>query len=174
LSAYIQEFTKLATSLVEGKPVADAGKPPLDLLHNQVELLPGVMYDSTPLNTRFGDLIEDVQLNATAKAGDVVTARFWSASPRNDLFTEGTFALVEVLDAESGWKAVYDDDDLCLKFLWSRPLKLAGYSQATIQWEIPANVISGTYRLRHFGAAKPFLVGNLHYFDGISSPFVVS
>ena len=153
----------------------DPGEQPSDLFHNQLELLPGVVYDSTPPNTRFGDIIEDVKLEGSAKAGDVITARFWSASPRNDLFTEGTFALVEALDAESGWKAAFDDDDLCLKFLWSRPSKLSAYSQATIQWEIPENVVPGTYRLRHFGAAKkPFFVGKFYYFDGISSPFVVS
>lgn len=173
LSAYIQELTKLAAALAEGKSV-EPGTPPPDLYDKQLEYLPGVVFDDTPANVNFGDVIEDVPPKGSLKMGDVVIASFWSACPRNDLFTERTFSLVEVLDTKGSWKPAYDDDDLSLRFLWSRPSTLSPYSQATIRWEIPTTAAPGTYRLRHFGAAKHFGGGNLQYFNGTSSTFVVS
>eukprot|EP00250_Pteridium_aquilinum_P019165 c24326_g1_i2 orf=126-2429(-) len=173
LSAYIQEFTKLATALAEGKPV-ETGPPPLNLLGKQMELLPGVVMDSVPDNVNFGSVIEDIPSQKLFRGKDVATARFWSACPRNDLFTERTFALVEMLDRKGSWNPAYDDDDLSLRFLWSRPSGLSPYSYATIRWEIPSTAALGTYRLRHFGAAKPFGFGNLQYFNGTSKTFTVS
>lgn len=173
LSAYIQEFTKLATALAEGKPV-ESGLPPPNLLDKQLSLLPGVILDDVPINVDFGSVIEDVPTEGAFKGGDVVTAKFWSACPRNDLFTEGTFALVEMLDTKGMWNSAYDDDDLSLQFLWSRPSTMSPYSYATIRWEIPNTAPPGTYRLRHFGAAKHFGGGDLQYFNGTSKTFVVS
>lgn len=173
LSAYIQEFTKLAAALAEGKPV-EPGPPPPNLLEMQMELLPGVIMDGVPADSEFGSVIEDLSATKFFRGRDIVSARFRSACPRNDLFTEGTFALVETLDKKGSWNPAYDDDDLSLRFLWSRPSKLSTYSYATIRWEIPNTATPGTYRLRHFGAAKHFGGGDLHYFNGTSKAFTVS
>lgn len=172
LSAYIQEFTKLATAMAIGE-IVDQGPSPPNLLGKQIALLPGVILDDTPDNVSFGDVITNVPSHASYKAGDVVAASFWSADPRNDLFTEKTFALVEQLDKNGRWSPVYDDNDLSLRFLWSRPESLSPYSQATIRWEIPENSSPGTFRLHHFGAARP-LLSPIKYFNGTSSTFVVS
>ncbi|KAF2297048.1 hypothetical protein GH714_016063 [Hevea brasiliensis] len=147
LSAYIQEFKKLAAALISGQPVK-----------------PGV---------NFGDLVKDVPFNSSKKRGDMVTVSFWSGCPRNDLLTEGTFALVEILQEQKTWVPAYDDDDYCLRFKWSRPARLSPYSYATIEWRIPQSAVSGVYRIRHFGAAKA-LFGSIHHFTGSSSAFVVT
>ncbi|MCO5590712.1 hypothetical protein L7F22_044687 [Adiantum nelumboides] len=173
LSAYIQEFTKLATALAKGEPV-DPGPPPPNLLDKQVGYLPGVVMDAAPSNSQFGSVIKDVPIKGTFKRGNIVTARFQSACPRNDLFTEGTFALVEMLNTEGSWKPSYDDDDLSLQFLWSRPSGLSAESFATIRWEIPSTAAPGSYRLRHFGAAKLFGKSDLQYFNGTSETFSVT
>ncbi|CAB4284653.1 unnamed protein product [Prunus armeniaca] len=107
------------------------------------------------------------------KRGDIVTATFWSACPRNDLLTEGTFALVEILQDQKTWVPAYDDDDFCLKFKWSRPEKLSPQSHATIEWRIPKTAVSGVYRISHFGASKA-LFGSIRHFTGSSSAFVVA
>lgn len=172
LSAYIQEFTRLATALAEGNSVEEGPSPP-NLLHKQLELLPPVVVDATPFGKDFGDLIEDVPQNKSYSKGDVVLVTFWSACPRNDLFTEGTFALVEQLGTNGSWNSVYDDDDLCLHFIWSRPSTYSSHSRATIRWEIPETAYPGTYRIRHFGAAK-HLFGSIRHFAGTSSVFVVT
>lgn len=103
----------------------------------------------------------------------MVTVTFWTGCPRNDLMTEGTFALVEILQGKEEWIPEYDDDDFCLRFKWSRPAKLSPRSHATIEWRIPARAVSGVYRIRHFGASKG-LLGSIQHFTGSSSAFVVA
>ncbi|KAG6744204.1 hypothetical protein POTOM_052914 [Populus tomentosa] len=172
LSAYIQEFRKLAAALISGRPVEPGPQPP-DLLDKQISLLTPVVLDSTLSGAKFGDVKSDVPLNSTFKRGDMVTVTFLSACPRNDLLTEGTFALVEILQGQKTWVPAYDDDDFCLRFIWSRPSKLSPQSYATIEWRIPQSAVSGVYRIRHFGAAKA-LFGSISHFTGSSSAFVVA
>ncbi|GLJ24015.1 hypothetical protein SUGI_0457480 [Cryptomeria japonica] len=172
LSAYIQEFRKLAKSMIDGEKV-DSGLSPPDLLDKQISFLPPVIVDLTPSGIKFGDIKQDISKKGTHTKGDVVEVTFWSACPRNDLMTEGTFALVEMSSADGKWTPMYDDDDFCLRFKWSRPSSKSTYSYASIQWEIPEEVKPGIYRIRHFGAAK-HLFGTIDYFTGTSSAFVVS
>lgn len=136
-------------------------------------MLPPVVVDATPLGVKFGDVKTDVPSNSTFKRGELVTVTFWSACPRNDLMTEGTFALVEILQNPKTWAPAYDDDDFCLRFKWSRPAKLSPESYATIEWRIPGSVVSGVYRISHFGASKS-LFGSIRHFTGSSSAFVVA
>ncbi|XP_073225001.1 neutral ceramidase 1 isoform X2 [Cicer arietinum] len=171
LSAYIQEFKKLAKALISGQPVEPGPLPP-NLLNKQVSLLPPVVVDATPFGVNFGDVCSDVPQNSTFKRGDIVTVSFWSACPRNDLMTEGTFALVEFLQGKDTWIPAYDDDDFCLRFKWSRRFKLSPMSKATVEWRIPQGATRGVYRISHFGAAKS-LFGSINHFTGSSSAFVV-
>ncbi|KVH94972.1 Neutral/alkaline nonlysosomal ceramidase [Cynara cardunculus var. scolymus] len=171
LNAYIQEFNKLASSLISDKPVERGPQPP-DLLDDQISLLTPVVMDSTPLSASFGDCKTDIPLDSIFKRGDIVKAMFWSACPRNDLMTEGTFALVEILQSGNNWEPAYDDDDWCLKFKWSRPSKLSARSYATIEWHIPDAAVSGVYRITHFGASKS-LFGSVKHFTGSSTAFTV-
>lgn len=172
LSAYIQEFKKLASALLSGQPVESGPQPP-DLLDKQISFLTPVVMDSTPIGVNFGDCKSDVPQNTTFRRGEMVTVSFWSACPRNDLMTEGTFALVEILHGKDTWAPAYDDDDFCLRFKWSRPSKLSARSMATIEWRIPDTAPLGVYRIRHFGAAKS-LLGSTRHFTGSSSAFVVA
>ncbi|KAK9049412.1 hypothetical protein SSX86_031619 [Deinandra increscens subsp. villosa] len=173
LKAYIQEFKKLASSLISDEPV-EAGPQPPDLLEKQISLLTPVVLDATPLGASFGDCKSDVPADSTFRQGDVVTVTFWSACPRNDLMTEGTYALVEIfVESTNNWEPAYDDDDWCLKFKWSRPSKLSARSYATIEWQIPDEAVSGVYRITHFGASKP-LFGSVNRFTGSCSAFTVT
>ncbi|VAH61874.1 unnamed protein product [Triticum turgidum subsp. durum] len=171
LSAYIQEFQKLATAMVENKEVPTNIQPP-DMLEKQIGLLPGVMYDSTPPGVHFGDVSSDVAANSNFRKGSTVNATFYSACPRNDLLTEGTFALVEKLNGND-WIPVYDDDDWSLQFKWSRPSKFSPRSFATLEWTIPEDAASGVYRLRHSGASKP-LIGSIKHFTASMDTIIMS
>lgn len=171
LSAYIQEFRKLAGALINHQTVLPGPQPP-DLLDKQISLLAPVVVDSTPLSVKFGDVKNDVPANSTFKRGDMVSVTFWSACPRNDVMTEGTFALVELLQGQDKWVSAYDDDDFCVRFKWSRPTKLSPQSHGTIEWRIPVSAASGVYRITHFGASKA-LLGSITHFTGSSSAFVV-
>lgn len=153
--------------------MVEPGPQPPDLLDKQISLLPPVVVDTTPLGVSFGDVKTDIPPNSTFKKGDLVTVTFWSACPRNDLMTEGTFALVEMLQDKETWRPAFDDDDFCLRFKWSRPAQLSPRSYATIEWRIPGKTVSGVYRISHFGASKS-LFGSIKHFAGSSSAFVVA
>eukprot|EP01018_Ginkgo_biloba_P019683 Gb_04896 [translate_table: standard] len=172
LSAYIQEFKELAKAMALGEEMPDKGPSPPDLSSKQFSLLLPVLVDITPPGVSFGDVKKDVA-NASYKIGDIVSASFWSANPRNDLQTEGTFSLVEHFDdANEKWYPEYDDDDFGVLFKWNKTDD-TNYGYATIEWLVPRTVIPGIYRIRHFGAAKQFASPN-QYFTGTSSTFVVS
>ncbi|XP_068645208.1 neutral ceramidase 2-like [Aristolochia californica] len=174
LSAYIQEFKKLATAMATGKPPTTDSPSPPDLSSVQISLLAAPAIDTTPPGRKFGDIEEDIFLppkKGHFTTGERVSASFWSANPRNDLMTEGTFAVVEALLGER-WVPAFDDDDFSLFFKWGIE-NTSFHGVASVEWEIPKEAISGVYRLRHFGAAK---VGNsaYRYFTGASSAFAVS
>ncbi|XP_029126159.1 neutral ceramidase 2 [Cajanus cajan] len=173
LSAYIQEFKKLARAMVEGINIPLKGPSPPDLSSVQIKLLLGPFGDSPPEGIKFGDIKEDISFPKEGyfTKGDTSCATFWSANPRYDLLTEGTFAAVERLQGER-WIAVYDDDDLSLFLKWK--VDNSSYQGlATIEWEIPNEAVSGVYRLKHFGATRVTILSPISYFVGASSAFAV-
>lgn len=172
LSAYIQEFKKLAKAMATGEKVPARGLSPPDLSSVQLSLLLPPLGDTPPPGINFGDMKEDVALpeSKAFKRGDRVNATFWSADPRHDLLTEGTFAVVEKLEVER-WIPVHDDDDFCLFFKWKS--EDYGYGSATIEWEVPEEAKPGIYRLRHYGSSQK-IFSPTEYFTGASSAFSVS
>nr|GMD43515.1 neutral ceramidase-like [Ipomoea batatas] len=175
LSAYIQEFNKLAKALATGHNITVKGPSPPDLLSAQVSLLPDPPGDYLPQGKHFGDLKQDVVQppGGSFKTGDRVNATFWSANPRNDLLTEGTYAVVEMMKGQQ-WVPAYDDDDFSLFFKWNKESVASLASSATIEWEIPEGVSPGVYRLRHFGSSKVASESPNSYFTGVSTAFTVS
>ncbi|XVF63574.1 hypothetical protein PTKIN_Ptkin09bG0097700 [Pterospermum kingtungense] len=174
LSAYIQEFKKLAIAMATGEQLPGTGLSPPDLSSVQISLLLDPLGDSPPPRKKFGDMEQDVAQpkGGSFKKGDKPSATFWSANPRYDLLTEGTFAVVEMLQQER-WVPVYDDDDFSLYFKWKVD-NSSFYGLATIEWEVPKEAASGVYRLRHFGSSKKTKDSPNEYYTGASSAFTVS
>ncbi|KAM3236864.1 neutral ceramidase 2 [Capsicum annuum] len=183
LSAYIQEFKKLAESMAKGENITKGPSPP-DLFSVQLSLLPDPTGDSPPPGINFGDIKQDVVVPkwGTFTKGDRAIATFWSANPRYDLLTEGTFAVVEMLQGKS-WLPAYDDDDFCLFFKWEAEnitgiaraaANVNSYGYATLEWEVPEEANHGVYRLRHFGSTKETKESSNSYYTGASSAFTVS
>lgn len=173
LSAYIQEFNKLAQAMAKGDKINGNGTSPPDLLSVQKSFLLDPFGDTTPDGINLGDIKEDIAFPGSGyfTKGDKPSATFWSANPRYDLLTEGTYASVERLQGER-WISVHDDDDLSLFFKWKVD-NTSFHGFATIEWEIPTDAISGVYRLKHFGASKKTIVSPINYFTGASSAFAV-
>ncbi|KAL5557771.1 hypothetical protein UlMin_033982 [Ulmus minor] len=173
LSAYIQEFKKLATAMAKGEDIPKGPSPP-DLSSHLIHRGREAKGDSPPQGKNFGDMKEDIALPKSGyfKKGDRPNATFWSANPTYDLLTEGTFASVEMLQGER-WTAAYDDDDFSLFYEYQRD-NSTNLSLAKIEWEIPLTAATGIYRLRHFGAANKTTASAVIYFTGASSAFVVS
>ncbi|OMP03004.1 Neutral/alkaline nonlysosomal ceramidase [Corchorus capsularis] len=117
LSAYIQEFKKLAKAMATGQKLTGPFLLPPDLSSVQLSLLSDPQGDLPPPGKKFGDINQDVAQpkGGSFKKGDKPSATFYSANPRYDLLTEGTFAGVEMLQGER-WIPAYDDDDFSLFF----------------------------------------------------------
>ncbi|KAI4388498.1 hypothetical protein MLD38_000819 [Melastoma candidum] len=157
-----------------GQKLAAKGPSPPDLYSVQLRLLVPPLGETPPTGVNFGDMKQDVILSSGKpfQKGDRVNATFWSANPRYDLLTEGTFAVVERLEAGK-WIPSYDDDDFCLYFKYAADI--SGYNgSAIIEWELPEDVTPGIYRLRHFGSSKKTTDSPTQYFTGASSAFEVS
>ncbi|XP_024930395.3 neutral ceramidase 2 [Ziziphus jujuba] len=173
LSAYIQEFKKLANAMAKGENITKGPSPP-DLDPVQLRLLTDPSGDSPPPGKQFGDMKEDIKqrIGGSFKKGERPSATFWSANPRYDLLTEGTYAVVEMLQGKQ-WIPVYDDDDFSLYFKYKLD-NVSYYGTANIEWEIPKEATPGVYRLRHFGSSKETSDSPNIYFTGASSAFTVS
>ncbi|KAL7589865.1 hypothetical protein Lser_V15G36679 [Lactuca serriola] len=174
LLAYIQEFNKLAESIAKGHKIVNKGPSPPDLSSVQLKLLPDPFGESPPPGIEFGDMKDDVSIPKSGffSKGDKPSAAFWSPNPRYDLLSEGTYAVVEMLQGKR-WVAAYDDDDFSLIFKWN-VYDDSSYGLATLEWEVPDTVSNGVYRFRHFGSSKKTIGSAIEYFTGASSAFTVS
>lgn len=173
LSAYIQEFKKLAQAMAKGDSLKEGPQPP-DLSSVQLRFMLDPLFgNSLPPRMHFGDMKQDITLpkNGYFKRGEKPSATFVSANPRYDLLTEGTFAVVEMLEGGQ-WNSVYDDDDFNLYFKYK--LDDTSFSGlANIEWEIPQKARPGIYRLRHFGSSRQTKDSPTLYFTGASIAFGV-
>ncbi|KAH8509681.1 hypothetical protein H0E87_011446 [Populus deltoides] len=157
LSEYTQEFSHLALAMTKGWGVlqpADWSPPPLS---SKILVKPK---------------------GGSFKKGDRPRATSWSANPRNDLLTEDTFAVVEMLQGQQ-WIPVHDDDvedddDFCLYFKWKLDNSSFYTSFATIEGEVPKETSSGVHRQRHSGSSKKAQDSPIEYFTGASSAFTMS
>jgi neutral ceramidase len=125
------------------------------------------------MSHNYGDVTQ--QPAPTARPGQTVVAVFRSANPRNDLRTDGTFLTIEREAGGGNWTVVATDSSWETRFAWSRPggSELSSESFATISWEVPMDVVAGTYRIRHFNAHKS-IIGAITQFSGTSNSFTVA
>lgn len=171
LDAYIQEFSRLADDMMQGKPT-ESGPTPPNMIRNQWSFLPPVIIDTAPIGSHFGAVTQDV-LKAPYHVDDTVTVTFQSACPRNNVRTGDTFLKVQKLQEGTGkWTTVYTDDDISTKFHWQRPHMLSSESTATVTWKIPEGTEDGTYMIWNYGDYK-HLTGGTVPFTGHSSSFTI-
>ncbi|KNZ74462.1 Neutral ceramidase [Termitomyces sp. J132] len=167
LDTYIDKYSSLVPFLADnatGTPPSDLA--PVDQTSKVISLQHGVLFDSAPFEKTFGTVLVDV--NTTPyHAGDVVSAQFVGANPRNNLRLESTFLTVDRL-VDGQWKAVRSDSHPSTTYQW-----ILGTSTVTITWTIESGTPFGTYRLSYFGDSKP-VIGSISSFSGISSSFTVS
>lgn len=178
-AAVAQESLRLARAMRAGepapegpaKPATTPGEPtrppyiPSDTAHPAGE--PG-----TPV----------VQPPAQVAPGDTVTAEFVAGHPRNDLRTQSSYVFAERWVDEGRWEVVATDRDPELIFDWRpsapSPLPidppLIGPSTAAAVWTVPRNLASGTYRLRHEGAAQAAALLPKSAYRGVSRQFRVA
>lgn len=183
LSGYIQEYTRIVTDLVTGKPTATGPSPP-DLEDVQMELMPKAKFDRVPRGVSFGDVVKDKDVASNYSPGETASATFHSANPRNNQHIQGTFLTVErqrtTALGVTRWDVIATDGDWSTKFRWhagkddKMGFEVVATSVAEISWKIPDNVAVGTYRLCHTGDHRMASGDKVIPFSGCSSTFTVS
>jgi neutral ceramidase len=171
LNAYINltvsNMAYLASTSTTQPPM---GPLPPDNVNNSLSFISPVVFDSPPFFKSFGQVL--TQPNAAYARGDVITAVFVGANPRNNLRLEGTFTAVEQFDGSS-WTQVRSDADWSLVYTWTRDNELLGTSHVTIDWESELTADVGTYRIHYYGDSKG-MGGNITPFEGVSGSFTLS
>lgn len=59
------------------------------------------------------------------------------------------------------------------RFQWQRTSVILGTSEVTVTWEIPQDIQSGEYRIRHNGYYR-YVFGGVYPYYGVSNVFTVS
>lgn len=168
LAALQQEYAQLTKALVNEEEVSDGPMPP-DLLKFQVNLQTGVAFDATPFGKNFGDVYQDAQ--RTYKKGDTVQVTFWGAHPKNNFHVQDSFLEVQRLEKDT-WVTIRLDRDWDTEYHWQR--NGIANSLVTIVWRMPADTMSGYYRIVQHGDAKSFWTGTITPYTGYSSAFAVN
>jgi neutral ceramidase len=168
LSAYQQEFFKLANSLA-GRSSVSPGPNPDDLTEEQrFKVNNKVFLDRVPLGKSFGSVKDDVE--STYSIGDTVSIVFWGGNPKNNFRNQDSF--LEVQRASDGdWIPIAYDWDHETRFKWKK-----GWiwkSKISIDWKIPQGTPPGIYRICHFGDRKRLFKKDLVSYTGTSSSFEV-
>ncbi|XP_038830784.1 neutral ceramidase [Salvelinus namaycush] len=176
LSAYIQKFRGLAKAIAEGKEqeLPKGPEPPFFKDSQLFSLLPAAAVDKKPINTTFGEVLEQVDPEYTV--GDVASVTFVAGNPRHSGdMRDKTFVTVEKYhNSTAYWDVVHTDASWETRFHW---VKNGAESNATIEWHIPLSAQAGSYRIRHFGhykQRKGFLETVIMAYEGVSDVFRVS
>ncbi|MFE7796458.1 neutral/alkaline ceramidase [Nocardia sp. NPDC057440] len=167
LSAYLQEFTRLATAFAARQQVP-RGPAPRDVSAMQPNFQPAPGPDATPPGRTFGDVL--VQPAATAARGAGVAAEFVSAHPKHNPRRNGTFLEVQRRNSSGEWVRVANEGEWAVRFYWSKRGSAASVARFT--WDVPSDATPGRYRLQHYAdSLSPN--GTLHPFTGTTDEFDV-
>lgn len=155
LTAYIQEFERITTDLLQNSPSESAASPP-DLYDQQISLVPPVLLDTIGLGYRFGSVAIDAK--DQYRTNETVGVSFRSSNPRNNQRIGGTFLTVDILSGIDGeWHTIYVDSDWCTQYRWKGGDGYLGVSFAEIHWNIPKETTTGLYRICHNGTRNTII-----------------
>jgi len=172
LTAYMQEMTRIAKDMLEGRE-STSSEAPEDLTASQIEFVPPVIEDFVGIGNHFGDVEEDAAEQYTGT--DVIRVSFKASNPRNDQRLGGTFGRVEKKGDDGEYTVVFNDGDWCTKFEWKGGVGHFGKSTATIEWDVKESwggAESGVYRICYGGEAKE--ITGMKKFEGCSRDFTVA
>ena len=146
--------------------------PPINV-NRSLSFITPVIVDNPGLLRKFGATLSSPDPANPHQPGDLISAKFVGANPRNNFRLEGTFASVEFFNTTiNAWIQVRSDRDWFLTYRWKRTSTILGTSEVTLEWEIEPTTISGMYRFRYFGDSKS-LTGHISAFEGQSGVFNV-
>jgi hypothetical protein len=153
-----------------------AGSPvPPGVPHNNhsnvnFNLQPPVVVDTHPPGKPFGTVLVGPQ--AVYSVNQTVNVTFVGANLRNNFMHGSSFMLVERNTNGPAWVPIMTDANWETKFHWLRVGQ--SESQVVCQWDIPAWMAPGIYRIVHQGYYKPDpLTNTTRPYSGTSPSFSV-
>ncbi|GAC69095.1 neutral/alkaline ceramidase [Gordonia soli] len=167
LSAYLQEFERLARAMATGRSLGRGPARP-DKSGFQPDLVPPVPADRPIAGRRYGDVLR--QPTSTYRPGQTVVAEFVGAHPNNDFRHGGTYLEVQ-RRVGTGWETVADDNDWSTEFHWSRPPGSPDTSRVRVEWTVPPRM-RGRFRIRYLGDSRA-RSGRLSPIVGTSDAFTI-
>ena len=145
LPAYQQVSAQLANALENGTAVSQSteyddwrGKTPS-------VPLPRSTPDSIDTSVKLGEALP--QKKTHYAKNDTVSVKFWSNNPTDNFSSVDNFLAIERRQ-NNAWITRFTDHDWSTKIRWKED---SGSYIAEVLWEIPSDVESGEYRIRHFG-----------------------
>ena len=179
LEAYINLTLTYLPYLGEDKsqlpPLPIGPQPPINT-NASLSFITPVVVDSSGFFQSFGKCLLSPDPSKTHTSGEVVSARFVGANPRNNFRLEGTFAAIERYNSGVGaWEEIRSDRDWSLVYHWERKSTVLGTSEVRIDWEIETRHDlrkRQLYRMKYYGDSKS-LIGTITPFEGTSGTFYV-
>ncbi|XP_037950142.1 neutral ceramidase [Teleopsis dalmanni] len=168
-SIYMDVYEGLTKAMIRGEKVNPGPSPPY-MNDRMLSMNTGVIFDGHPIGKDFGYV--KLQPNNEYKINDTVKVTFIAGNPRNNIFHEKTYFVIERKINEERWKVAYTDASWETKFIWERTHLILGFSDVHIHWTINTNTLPGEYRVRHFGNYK-YILGGIFPYEGISQSFIV-
>lgn len=165
LSAYKQEFSRLAQSISNGTTVID-DKQPRDRINDYRNERAGVVFDGKYFYESFGQVKNDA--SSSYARGDSVKVTYRGGHPKNDLRIQDTFLKVQK-KVGSNWVTVANDWDWDTTYEWNRDG--SDRSLIDITWMTSADTETGTYRIIHQGNWKNGWTGAVKAYSGTSREF---
>lgn len=99
--------------------VSDTDESPPDLSDVQLQLIPNApIADLSPQNYSFGSVVDGYDANPTYYVNEVVSVKFVSANPRNNLRVQDTYLTVESVVKLGKNKVILTDSDWETRFHW--------------------------------------------------------
>ncbi|XP_038591585.1 neutral ceramidase [Micropterus salmoides] len=174
LSAYLQKYKGLARAIAQDRVSELPAGPQPPFFQKLFNLMPAAPVDRKPVNSSFGDVLQ--QVYPVYRQGDVVSVTFVAGNPRHSGdIRDKTFITVEIYDNRTEtWNVVYTDASWETRFHWLKGSNQQ--SNSTVEWHIPPSAPSGSYRIRHFGHYKQLkgLRPVITPYEGISDVFRVA
>lgn len=175
-AAVAQESLKLARAMRSDSELAD---PPSPGARADLALRAGPIETPHPAGSP-GTVVTHPPSSITA--GEILTAEFVVGHPGNDLRIQESYVYVEQELPGGEWQVIEEDRTPELIYEWKPliqpPLALERPQTSTggtglVNWTIPANTPTGTYRLRVEGASRGPLPPAAQAYQAISNTFTI-
>ena len=149
LSAYQQEYDRLAKALYRGEKISPVKATPRDLRGKVTSTPIGTEFDTILPGVEFGEVVKST-VQSEYDRGSQAVVTFWSANPQNGFHTGNKYLEIQRQEGKD-WTTIATEHDWATRCQWNLLEEIEGTLQMTVTWDIGTDAIPGIYRIRHNG-----------------------